>query len=173
MPEEYDEDYYKQFVGKSLGSKAYRIRGRKMSAYSKAIDDTNPKYYVPKGKGDDKPDYSKIEAHPAYAATYTIPGILEALPDVKDDAGEKLVTNIYKLLHTAQEYNYEGCVPLTDAVSKVYTKGVIKKVWIKKGMLWVEIGMTTTNEEETEIYCKTTLMGLLRQGGFKEVFKND
>ena len=170
MPD-YDMDYYKQFEGKSLGSKAYRIRGRKMSAYAKAINDTRSDYYLPRKKGEDKPDYSKIVAHPAYAATYTIPGILEALPDVKDDQGEKLVTNIYKLLHTAQEYDYEGCTPLTDAVSKVYTKGVIRKVWIKKDMLWVEIGMTTTNKEESETYCKTTLMGLLRQGGFKEVVK--
>ncbi len=171
MPE-YDEEYYKRFVGKSLGSKAYRIRGRKMSEYANSIADQNSKYYVSKPKNGEKPDYSTIEAHPAYASTYTIPGILDALPNVEDDDGNKLVTNIYKLLHTAQEYTYDGCVPLTDAVKKVYTAGSIDKIWIKKGMLWVEIGMTTTNEDKSETYCHTTLSGLLRQGGFREVFKD-
>ena len=171
MPE-YDEEYYKTFIGKKLGNKAYRIRGRKMSAYSESLDDTNPKYYCGPTEDGGKPDYSKIEAHPAYAATYTVPGILDYLPEVADDEGNKLVTNIYKLLHTSQEYSYDGCVPLKDTTKKVYTDGTINRVWFKGGMLWVEIGMNTTNEDKSEIYCKTILMGLLRQGGFREVFKN-
>ena len=39
-------------------------------------------------------------------------------------------------------------------------------------MLWVELEMITTNEDKSETYCKTILGGILRQGGFREVFKN-
>ena len=43
-----------------------------MSEYAKAIGDTNPKYYLEAAEGE-KADYSQIEAHSAYAATYTVP----------------------------------------------------------------------------------------------------
>ena len=75
----------------------------------------NPKYYVETpANSSDKGDFSNIVGHPAYAATYTIPGLLMSLPEVVDDHGEKFVKNIGKLLHTAQIYDYEGCDPLTE-----------------------------------------------------------
>ena len=158
----YDESYYQKFIGKTLGTKGYRIRGRKMSNFSEALDDTRSNYYVPKPADKSKPDFSKIEAHPAYASTYTVPGILSSLPDLADEDGNKLVTNIYKLLHTGQKYSYDGCVPLKDSVTKVYTKGIINKAWINKGMLWVEIGKTTQHHQKGKVFraeCQMRLPG--------------
>ena len=169
---ELDEEYYKQFIGMNIGKGRYRVKGRNLSNYADAVGAHNPKYYVLKPEGDEKPDYSGIVAHPAYASVYTVPGILTGLPDVEDSEGNKLCINIGKLLHTKQEYNYDGCVPLTPNTTKVFTKGTFKKLWFKGGMLWVEIEMITSNRDETEIYCKTMLGGILRKGGYREVYKD-
>ena len=93
---EYDESYYQKFIGKTLGTKGYRIRGRKMSLFSESLDDTRANYFVPKPADKSKPDFSQIEAHPAYASTYTVPGILSSLPDIADEDGKKFLTTIYK-----------------------------------------------------------------------------
>ncbi len=163
---ERDEEYFKQFIGLEFGSDKYRIKGKNLSAYSRAIGDLNPKFFMEKPEGDEKPDYSKILAHPGYAATYTIPGLLMRLAEVVDSDGEKLVKSIGKLLHTSQEYNYDGCDPLTQADKKVYTKGKIVDVFVKGERLWVELLYTSTNQDETKTYCRTTIKGLLKKGGF-------
>ncbi len=163
---ERDEAYFKQFIGKEFGSDKYRIKGKNLCAYSKAIGDLNPAFYLEKPEGDEKADYSKIVAHPAYAATYTIPGLLMRLAEVVDDNGEKLVKSIGKLLHTSQEYNYDGCDPLTEDDKKVFTKGKIVDMVVKGERLWTELVYTTTNQDETKTFCRTTVKGLLKKGGF-------
>ncbi|WP_457557901.1 FAS1-like dehydratase domain-containing protein [Candidatus Harpocratesius sp.] len=163
---ERNEEYFKQFIGYEFGPDKYRVKGKNLSAYSAAIGDKNPKFYVEKPEGDEKPDYSHIVAHPAYAATYTIPGLLMQLAEVKDKEGNKLVKNIGKLLHTSQEYNYDGCDPLTPADRKVFTVGKIVNLFIKNEKLWVELLFTSTNADKTKTFCRTTIKGLLRKGGF-------
>ncbi len=164
---ERNNEYFQQYVGMKIGPDRYRIKGKKLSAYAKAVGDLNPKYYVepPKEEGV-KADYSKIVAHPSYASTYTIPGVLMSLPEVVDDKGEKLIKNIGKLLHTAQIYDYEGCESLRAADKQVITTGVIKKLFLKGDKLWVEILFTSTNQDKSKIFCKTTLKGLMRKGGY-------
>ena len=116
---ERDNEYFQQFVGMKIGPDKYRIKGKKLSEYAKAIGDLNPKYYVEPPKEEEvKADFSGIVAHPAFAATYTVPGVLMSLPEVVDKNGEKLIKNIGKLLHTAQIYDYDGCDPLTAADKK-------------------------------------------------------
>ncbi len=88
-----------------------------MSEYAKAIGDTNPKYYLEAAEGE-KADYSQIEAHPAYAATYTVP-CLFTLGNVKGDDGQPIILNLGKLLHTGQEYDFEGCEPLKDGKKSI------------------------------------------------------
>ena len=68
--------------------------------------------------------------------------------------------------NTNQEYNYDGCDPLTQADKKVFTKGKIVDIFVKGERLWVELLYTSTNKEETKTYCRTTIKGLLKKGGF-------
>ena len=161
-----DNEYFQQFVGKKIGPDRYRISGKKLSLYAKSIGDTSAKYYVepPKEEGV-KADYSKIVAHPAFAATYTIPGLLMSLPEVRADNGELFVKNIGKLLHTAQIYDYKGCEPLTIAEKKVITEGEIVKLELKGDKLWVELLFTTKDKKGTKTFCNATLKGILRPGG--------
>lgn len=165
-PQVRDDEYFKQFAGKDIGTEKYRIKGKKLSDYAAAIGDFNPKYYKPKTEGEEKTDYSAISAHPAFASTYTIPGLLMSLPELVDNEGKKLVRNIGKLLHTMQEYNYEGCVPLTEADKKVVTHMKVIRNWLKGETMWTEMEFITTNEEGTKTFCKTRLQGMLRKGGF-------
>ena len=96
---ERDNEYFQQFIGTKIGPDKYRIKGKKLSAYAKAIGDLDPKYYVePPTEEGVKADYSKIVAHPAFAATYTVPGVLMSLPEVVDNTGAKLIKNIGKSL---------------------------------------------------------------------------
>ena len=160
------EEYFKQFIGTKLGEDKYRIKGKKISAYAKSIGDVNPEFYVEPPVGEEKADFSKIIAHPAYAATYTIPGLLGRLPEMKGSDGQPLVKNIGKIMHTAQSYDFEGCVPLTAADKKVITESEVVDIFIKKEMLWIELLYTTRSVDGSKTFCKTTIKGLLRKGGF-------
>ena len=153
-----------KFKGMEIEPSIYRIRGKTMEEYAKAIGDTNPKYYATVGP-DGKKDYSKIVAHPNFAAYYTIPGLFK-LADLADENGNKLIKNIGKLLHTGQMYDYTDCDELTADVGKVYTTGKIEDLYVKKGMLWITLKLRTTDEEKKRLFCKTTVTAAIRKGGF-------
>ena len=85
--------------------------------------------------------------------------------DVKGDDGQPIILNLGKLLHTGQEYDFEGCEPLKDG-EKVYTKGKIESCSIKSDILWVPVRMVATNKEETKTYCKALLTVGIRKGGY-------
>jgi hypothetical protein len=156
----------KQFTGMEVKTSIYAIRGKMMAGYAKAIGDNNPKYQGKDG------DFMDTPAHPAYAAYYTIPGLFD-LADLKDNEGNPLITNVGKLLHTGQDYDYRGCVPLTENAclndegkGRVYSSGKITKLEVKSNMLWMTVVLTTTNKEGDKKFCTTTLTAAIRAGGF-------
>ena len=104
-------EYFEQFKGFKFPVSKYRIKGKKLSAFAAAIGVKNPKYYVPDPENpEEKVDYSGIEAHPAYAACYTIPKLLEALPDIKGSDGEPMLKNIGKLVGNYTHGNVIYCI---------------------------------------------------------------
>lgn len=159
------EEYFKQFVGFEIETSIYRIKGKKMSAYATSIGDTNPKYHPPAAAEGEKPDYSNIVAHPAYAAIYTIPGLFK-IADLNGEDGEPMIKNVGKLLHTGQAYDYTGCDPLSIADKKVYTDAVVSKIWLKSGMLWIEVKLECRNKEKSKMFCRAVLTVGIRKGGF-------
>jgi hypothetical protein len=159
-----DEAYFQQYVGLDIPKSIYRIKAKGLAAYAKAIGDLNPKY-VGTVKEDGEPDYTGIVAHPAYAATYTIPGLF-SLGDVVDDSGAPFIKNIGKLLHTGQAYDFSGCDVLTPEDAKIYTAGTLSKIWIKSNILWIEVKLESRNKEGNKLFCKTTLAVGIRPGGY-------
>ena len=160
-------EYFEQFKGYKFPVSKYRIKGKKLSAFAAAIGDKNPKYYVPDPEDpNEKADYSGIVAHPAYAACYTIPKLLESLPDIKGSDGEPMLRNIGKLLHAAQEYDFSGCDPLTPATKKVFSEAEFGKFWIKSNILWGEAIVVSTNEDKSKTFCKTIIRVGIRKGGY-------
>jgi hypothetical protein len=161
------EALLKQFTGMKVKPSIYAIRGKMMAKYAEAIGDNNPKYTQAVDGS-----WEKTLAHPAYAAYYTIPGLFD-LADLKDTEGNPLITNIGKLLHTGQNYDFTGCVPLTEEASmndegkgRVYSSGYISNLYVKSEWLWMEVKLTTTNKAGDKTFCNTTLTAAVRKGGF-------
>ena len=162
---ERSEEYFKQFVGFEIETSIYRIKGKKMSAYAKAIGDMNPKYHPKAAAEGEKPNYDDVVAHPAYAAIYTIPGLFK-MADLNGEDGEPMIKNVGKLLHTGQAYDYTDCDPLTPADKKVYTDSVVSKIWIKSNILWIEVTLECRNKEKTKMFCRAVLSVGIRKGGY-------
>jgi hypothetical protein len=156
-----DEKWFQQFVGTKIPPSIYRIRGKALVEYAKAIGDLNPKYYKEVAEGE---EVTGVVAHPAYAATYTIPGLF-SLADLKSSDDQPFITNVGKLLHTGQDYDFTGCVPLVPP-EKIYTSGVITKIWIKSEILWIETKLESRNKEGDKLFCKTTCTAGIRKGGY-------
>lgn len=154
------EDYFKQFIGMEIEKSIYRCKAKGLVAYAKAIGATHAPYYVEGEIGEDV----KVEAHPAYAATYTIPGLFK-MADMRGTDGELMLKNVGKLLHTGQDYDFTGCVPLI-APEKIYTSAVVSNIFIKSEILWITITMESKNKEGDKLFCKTTLTAGIRPGGY-------
>ena len=132
-----------KFLGSDTGKKIFRVKGKDMVAYAKAIGETRPEYIEPGVKEDGKPDYSNIIGHPALPAMWTISAMM-GVDDANfiNDEGQKvkLDINYAKLLHTGQEYDYTDCVQVKDG-DKLTTVGTLAECFIKgspgKEILWL------------------------------------
>lgn len=162
---ERNEEFFQQFVGIEIPRSILKVKGKKLAAYAEAIGDMNPKYHPKPAAEGEKPDYSEVVAHPAYAAAYTIPGLFK-LADIKSKEGEPIIVNVGKLLHTGQDYDFSGCEPITQAAGKIYTFGKVTKIFIKSGLLWIVAVLETQDVDRTKMYCKTTVTVGVRKGGF-------
>ncbi len=164
MSERSEEEIRSKFLGTELTKTIFRVKGKEMVRYALAIGDNNPKYTAVKKDANGKDDYSELVAHPAFAATFTVDALFK-LADAKDADGKPLITNIGKLLHTGQAYDYTGCEPLRDG-DKVYTQGKITNLFIKSNILWIETTMETRNKEGDKLYCKCVATVGIRKGGY-------
>ncbi len=166
------EKILKAVVGFPTGKKIWRVKGKDMVEYAKAIGETRPEYIAPGTKEDGKADYSNIIGHTALPAMWAISAAMGM-----DDAGYKdpdtgktwkLDINFAKLLHTAQEYDYEGCVPIKDG-DKLVTTGKLADVNIKgspgKELLWITVAMETKNQND-QLVVKIRLSAGIRKGGY-------
>jgi hypothetical protein len=162
----------KAVIGFPTGKKLWRVKGKDMVAYAKSINETRPEYISPGTNAEGKPDYAKIIGHTALPAMWAISAAMGM-----DDAGYKdsdtgkvykLDINFAKLLHTAQEYDYEGCVPIKDG-DKLTTTGKLADVYIKgspgKELLWITIEMVTKNQKDEPV-VKIRLSAGIRKGGY-------
>ncbi len=162
----------KAVIGFPTGKKIWRVKGKDMVEFAKAIGETRPEYISPGTKEDGKPDYSKIIGHTALPAMWALSaamGMDDAAyldPDTKKKW--KLDINFAKLLHTAQEYDYTGCVPVKDG-DKLTTTGKLADVNIKgspgKELLWITVAMETKNDKGEPV-VKIRLSAGIRKGGY-------
>jgi len=167
------DEVLKKFVGFPLGKKIFRVKGKDMVEFAKAIGETRPEYITPAGtKPDGKPDFSNIVGHPALPAMWALSaatGVDEA--NFTDDQGKKikLDVNMAKLLHTAQEYDYTGCVPIKDG-DKLYTTGKLADANIKgspgKELLFITI-IEETKNDKGQLAVNIKVSAGIRKGGYK------
>ena len=168
LSEEQLTEKFQQFVGTSTGKSIYRVKGKKIVAYAKSIGVTDPKYVEPGKTAEGKTDYSTIVAYPSFPASFTINtgGPLYGIEAIVHDDGRKVITNIGKLLHTAQEYIYtDECIPIKDGM-KTYTTGEISKIWVKAGLLWMQMS-TDTKTKDGKLLVKSIASVGIRRGGWQ------
>lgn len=156
-----------KYVGFQTGKSIYRVKGRKMVRFAKAIGSSNPKYTEVGKTEDGKKDYSNIVGHPAMPACFTVQtgGALYTLDSLKNDDGSKILTNMGKLLHTGQKYDYTGTIPITHK-TKLYTYGTVSKIFVKSGILWIEITLETKTKKD-ELVATTICTVGIRKGGWE------
>jgi hypothetical protein len=156
-----NEERLKSFIGTKVAPSIYRVKGKKMAEFAECIGDTNPKYVGVDG------DLSNIVAHPSFPSSFSVKALFN-LADVGDAVGP-LITNIGKLLHTGQVYDYTGCAPIVPSIDKLYTHAEITNIFIKSSILWVEVTMKTTDSQEVgqgTLYCTTIATVGIRKGGY-------
>jgi len=170
MSQPIDEDAltkkFQKFVGFKTGKSIFRVKGKEMVRFAKALGDTNPKYVGVVTDAEGKDDYSKVVAHPAFPSCFTVQtgGALYSLDSLKADDGSNLIKNMGKLLHTSQKYDYTGCIPIVNGM-KLYTEGTVTKIWVKAGLLWIETTLATKAEEK-DLVCSTVAVVGIRPGGW-------
>ncbi len=161
------------FKGFSMGKKKFRVRGKKLVAFAKAIgvpedDDYSAKYVRVAKTADGKDDYSNIIAHPSYGAVFTLKALYTSLGLnlLNEATGKRVVlcNDPGTLLNGGQVYNYEGTVPIRDG-DKLTTESFIEDVYLKGDLLFLLSKLETTNEQgESVLHTKSTV--IVRKGGY-------
>ncbi|MHA1731786.1 MAG: FAS1-like dehydratase domain-containing protein [Promethearchaeota archaeon] len=171
LTQEFLEKYKDKIIGFPTGRKRYRVKGAKMVAFAKAIGETRPEYVEVGTTDDGKKDYSKVVGHPALQACWVLDAMMGIdNASMEDDEGTKWTFDIdfIKLLHTGQEYYYEGAVPIKDG-DKLLASGKIADVFIKgspgKELLWI-VGDIETLNQKKELVGKCRLTAGIRKGGY-------
>ncbi|MBD3352686.1 MAG: hypothetical protein GF364_14460 [Candidatus Lokiarchaeota archaeon] len=166
LSEEEKTEKLQSFVGFKTGKSIHRVKGKNMIRFAKALGDDSPKYTKVEKTEEGKKDYSKIVAHPAYPACFTVQtgGALYSLDTLKYEDGTKVIKSMGKLLHTGQKYDYTGCIPIVHKM-KLYTYGTVSKIWVKNKMLWIETTLETKTKKD-ELVCTTICTVGIRPGGW-------
>ncbi len=163
---ERSENYFNQFSGYEFEPQRYRIKGKNLTSLAELLEETDPKYYpIPDISAEEKPDYSKVVSHPAYAPLYIVPGLF-SYGGLHGDDGEPLIKNPGKILHTGQTLDYSNCVPLTGTDKKIYTDAKISRIDVKEEKLWIDISTITRNADASKIFCKSVMTIMVSKGGF-------
>ena len=161
-----NEKYFNQFLGYEFKPQRYRIKGKNLTSLAELLGEENPKYYpIQPNSSADKPDYSKVRAHPAYSPLYIVPGLF-SYGGLHGEDGEPLIKNPGKILHTGQSLDYSDCVPLTGTDKKIYTDAKITRIEVTNGKLWIDISTVTRNTDSSKIFCRSVMTITVSKGGF-------
>jgi len=163
-------ELYQVFVNKKINKSIFRVKGKKMLEFAEALGDLNPKYVKVGTKENGKPDYSNIVAHPAFPNCFTVDAAFDLVGwkfPLKEGQTEPtpFITNYGKILHTGQLYNYTNAVTPIKHGQKLYTTGYLKKAFIRKGSLWLEMHQDT-HTKEGDLVCQSTVEVIFRKGGY-------
>ena len=148
--------------GKELpGSARINVRYKNLINFAKCFGITEPKYVGLEEEG--------IVACHAYANAYTIKGLYTLAPGVKlVQNGEErgVIRDPGKILHTGNQYNWEGCVDIKPG-DKLKATGKCGKLWLgeKNMMLFVEIFVKAKNQNNEPV-CNVIATAGVRKGGY-------
>jgi len=163
-----DEDTIKcnaEFLKKKLpgmeipGSVRFRCRYKHMVEFAKCFGLKDPKYIGP--------DEDKVIACPGFANTFSAKLYVNmaTIQFEQDGKIRGFLLDYNKLLHAANEYDWEGCEKIRPG-DKLIITGEIGKIWVNEKMtLFGEIFQTARNQNG-ELVCKVKSIAAISAGGY-------
>ncbi|TFG07030.1 MAG: hypothetical protein EU539_06040 [Promethearchaeota archaeon] len=140
------------------GSAKFRCKYKHMVEFAKCFGIDDPMYV-----GSEK----EIIACPAFANTFSAKLYINMAGIIFEQNGKRrgFVLDFKKLLHAANEYDWEGCVNIKPG-DKLTITGKIGNVWVNDKMrLFGEIYQTIKNQNG-ELVCKVKSVATIAPGGY-------
>lgn len=137
----------------------FRCKYKHMVEFAKCFGISDPLYVGP--------IENEIIACPAFANAFSAKLYVNMAQIILNQDGKQrgLVLDFKKLLHAANEYDWEDCVKI-KAGDILTIKGQIGKVWVNKEMrLFGEIFQTITNQMG-DLICKVKSVATIAPGGY-------
>ena len=143
------------------GSVTVNIRYKTLVEFAKVYGITDPKYIGPEEDG--------IVACHAFANHFTIKAVYKLLIGfnvVQDGKTRGIMLDPGKLLHTANVYNWEGCVDVKPG-DKLKVTGSCEDAWLneKNMMLFYKFLINVKNQNEEPV-CIVVITAGVRKGGY-------
>lgn len=143
------------------GSTNFNIRYRTLVNFAKIYGITDSKYVGSEEEG--------IVACHAFANYFTVKALYKLVLGIKVvQNGEErgVVLNPGKILHTGNQYNWEGCVDIKPG-DKLKATGKIGKMWLnEKNMILFTEFLVNVKNQNNEPVCKVTIAAGIRKGGY-------
>ncbi|TFF90517.1 MAG: hypothetical protein EU548_02625 [Promethearchaeota archaeon] len=150
----------KKLPGMKIPGKVhFRCRYKHMVEFAQCFGLTDPKYVDSEEKG--------IIACPAYANAFSAKLYVNmaTIRFEKDGKMRGFLLDFNKLLHAANEYDWEGCKKIR-AGDKLTIEGEIGNIWVNKNMrLFGEIIQIVKNQND-ELVCKVKSIATIAPGGY-------
>ena len=141
------------------GSVKFRCKYKHMVEFAKCFGITNPLYV--------HADEKKVIACPAFANVFSAKLYINMATISFEQNGKKrgFLLDFSKLLHAANEYDWDGCVKIR-AGDLLTIQGKIGKIWVNEKMrLFGEIYQTARNQHG-EMVCKVKSVATIAPGGY-------
>lgn len=143
------------------GSTTFNIRYRTLVNFAKVYGITDKKYVGSEEEG-------VIACH-AFANYFTVKTLYKLVLGIRleQDGKERgVVRDPGKLLHTANQYNWEGCVDIKPG-DKLKATGKCGKLWLneKNMMLFAEFIVNVINQNNEPV-CNVVITAGIRKGGY-------
>lgn len=142
---------YEEFIGKEMKGGTFKVTQKKITSYCEAVGHTDPRYIDGNIEGG-------TVAPPEFAAVYAM-GAWSGMISLRD-----LITDIGKLLHTGQSYEYFEPVKPDDILT---AKTKLVDVYEKANMLWIVAECSMYNQDGKLATISRATAGI-RPGGFKK-----
>lgn len=143
------------------GAASFGVRYKKLVDFAKLYGITDPKYVGSEEDG--------IVACHGFANFFTIKAVYKLLIGfnvVQDGKPRGIMLDPGYLLHTANVYNWEGCVDVKSG-DRLTATGKCIDAWLneKNMMLFYKFLVNVLNQNEENV-CKVTITAGVRKGGY-------
>ena len=143
------------------GSTSFNIRYRTLVNFARVYGITDKKYVGSEEDG-------VIACH-AFANYFTVKALYKLVLGIKveQDGKERgVVRDPGKILHTANQYNWDGCVDIKPG-DKLKATGKCGKVWLneKNMILFTEFIVNVINQNNEPV-CNVVITAGVRKGGY-------